>query len=164
MTAFASPSASESILAAIEDGCEPGKDCIIKTIFGPRNNEAKINQELAGAVLLYSTWKVRDRAWYDLGAKTIAASAHTIHINYYKFSSMAKSEYIVVTSTTGTSLKAFQLKLGEVMLAVLGFSPSSPAQNYHHPPALPTESLQPMNSLPLVLEPRLRALTSLTKY
>ncbi len=35
------------------------------------------------------------------------------------------------------------------MLLVLGFPPLPPTRNYHHPPTLPTQSLQPMNSRPI---------------
>ncbi len=31
----------------------------------------------------------------------------------------------------------------------IGFSPLPPTRNYHHPPSLPTQSLQPLNFLPI---------------
>ncbi len=37
------------------------------------------------------------------------------------------------------------------VLLVLGFPP--PTQSYHHPPTLPTQSLQTMHSLPIGLGP-----------
>ncbi len=35
------------------------------------------------------------------------------------------------------------------MLLVLGFPPLPPTRNYHHPPTLPTQSLQTKKSLPI---------------
>ncbi len=35
------------------------------------------------------------------------------------------------------------------MLSVLGFPPLPPTRKYHHFPTLPTQYLQPMNSLPI---------------